>query len=165
MKVSIIKVWLKRSRTFFFTILCVGLHDRRKVHVNHFCKFIGDITFGNNCNFNGMKAVGGKIVFGDNFHSGEEVMILAQSHNYEGNAIPYDSTYINRTVIIEDNVWIGSRVLICGDVHIGEGAIIAAGALITKDVPPFCIVGGVNKILKYRDITHYKEMKSKGFFH
>lgn len=165
MRGSFLKSILKRWRTYFFTAICAGMHNLGKVHVNHFCKFIGDITFGKNCNFNGMKAVGGKIVFGDNFHSGEEVMILAQSHNYEGSAIPYDSTYINKTVIIEDNVWIGSRVLICGNVRIGEGAIIAAGSTITKDVEPFSVMGGVNELLKYRDIEHYKEIKSKGLFH
>lgn len=45
-------------------------------------------------------------------------------------------------VIIEDNVWVGCRAIILKGVHIGEGAIIAAGSVVTKNVPPYCIVAG-----------------------
>lgn len=55
------------------------------------------------------------------------------------------------TVLIGNDVWIGARALIMGGVKIGDGAIIAAGAVVTKDVPPYAIVGGVPaKILKWR---------------
>lgn len=54
-------------------------------------------------------------------------------------------------IIVDDDVWIGYGATILSDVHIGQGAIIAAGAVVTKDVPPYAIVGGVPaKILKYR---------------
>ncbi|WP_343616099.1 CatB-related O-acetyltransferase [Flavobacterium sp.] len=54
-------------------------------------------------------------------------------------------------VIIGNDVWIGENVTIIGGVNIGDGAIIASGALVTKDVPPYAVVGGVPaKILKYR---------------
>lgn len=56
-----------------------------------------------------------------------------------------------RKVIIGNDVWIGSRALILDGVTIGDGAVIAAGAVVTKDVPPYAIVGGVPaKIIKYR---------------
>jgi acetyltransferase-like isoleucine patch superfamily enzyme len=57
----------------------------------------------------------------------------------------------NKEVIIESDVWIGARVTILGGVKIGVGAIVAAGAVVTKDVPPYSIVGGVPaKLIKYR---------------
>lgn len=55
------------------------------------------------------------------------------------------------TIIIGNDVWIGSRAMILGGVTIGDGAVIGAGALVTKDVPPYAIVGGVPaKIIRYR---------------
>ena len=54
-------------------------------------------------------------------------------------------------IIVEDDVWIGCRVTVLSGVHIGQGAVVAAGALVTKDVPPYAIVGGVPaKVIKYR---------------
>lgn len=54
-------------------------------------------------------------------------------------------------IVVNDDVWIGYGAIIMSGVHIGQGAIIAAGALITKDIPPYAIVGGVPaKIIKYR---------------
>lgn len=54
-------------------------------------------------------------------------------------------------IIVDDDVWIGYGSTIMSGVHIGQGAIIAAGAVVTKDVPPYAIVGGVPaKVIKYR---------------
>ena len=53
--------------------------------------------------------------------------------------------------IIEDAVWIGMRAMVMPGVRLGEGAVIAAGSVVTKDVPPYAIVGGnLAKIIKYR---------------
>lgn len=53
--------------------------------------------------------------------------------------------------VIADGCWIGSRAMIMQGVKLGEGAVIATGAVVTKDVPPYAIVGGVPaKIIKYR---------------
>lgn len=54
-------------------------------------------------------------------------------------------------IIIEDDVWLGYRSTILSGVRIGKGAIVAAGAVVSKDVPPYAIVGGVPaRVLKYR---------------
>ena len=54
-------------------------------------------------------------------------------------------------IVLDDDVWIGYNVTILSGVHIGQGAIVAAGAVVTKDVPPYAIIGGVPaKIIKYR---------------
>lgn len=54
-------------------------------------------------------------------------------------------------IVVDDDVWIGYGSTIMSGVHVGQGAIIAAGSVVTKDVPPYAIVGGVPaKIIKYR---------------
>tara|TARA_B110000211_G_scaffold228977_1_gene286023 strand:- start:408 stop:938 length:531 start_codon:yes stop_codon:yes gene_type:complete len=135
--------------------------------VNYKSFFSGEIYFGDNCNFNGMTVYGnGTIKFGDNFHSGNSCVIITQNHNYDtGVYIPYDNSFVLKTVIIKDNVWFGSNVMVVGDVTIGEGAIIAAGSVVVKDIPNYGIVGGnPAKLIKYRDIEHYEKLKSEKKF-
>ena len=60
-------------------------------------------------------------------------------------------SYSNGPIIVEDDVWIGMNSIIMSGVRINRGAIIAAGSVVTKDVPPYAIVGGnPAKIIKYR---------------
>jgi virginiamycin A acetyltransferase len=57
----------------------------------------------------------------------------------------------NRPVIIGNDVWIGNRVTILRGVHVGDGAVLAAGAVVTRDVPPYAIVGGVPaRLIRWR---------------
>ena len=78
--------------------------------------------------------------------------IFTEHENGTGNSWTIIST-INeyKKVIIDNDVWIGQRVMVMGGVHIGNGAVIGAGAVVTKDVPPYAIVGGVPaRIIRYR---------------
>lgn len=138
------------------------------VYVGGPSSFMGKIYLGKNCNFNGMNIAGaGTVKIGDNFHSGIECMMITQNHDYDdGNAIPYGDKYNLKTIEIGDNVWLGNRVILIGNLTIGEGAIVAAGSVVVKDVPPFAIVGGnPAKVIKYRDIERYNKLKSEGKFH
>lgn len=129
--------------------------------------FHGKVSVGDYCGFNGMKILGrGEVSIGNYFHSGIECMMITSNHNYEGKMIPYDSTHIIKKITIGDCVWLGNRVTIVGNVNIGEGAIIAAGSVVCKDIPPLAIVGGnPAKILKFRDSDHYYQLKSEGKLH
>ena len=136
-----------------------------KLMVNGSCVWSGDIYVGNHCNFNGMKILGGEVRIGNYFHSGIECMIIGENHNYEGSKIPYDETYEKKNIIIDDFVWFGNRVTVVGNVKIGEGAIVAAGSVVCKDVPPLAIVGGnPAAVIKFRDKDHYYNLKSLELF-
>ena len=139
----------------------------KKPFVGGKCVFKSNLYIGNYCNFNGIQCIGGgRIYIGDYFHSGVECMIITQNHQYEGEEIPYDSSFIYKTVRIGNCVWFGNRVTVIGNVTIGEGAIIAAGSVVCKDVPPLAIVGGnPAKVIKYRDKDHYFKLKAEGRFH
>ena len=130
--------------------------------------FLNDNTFlGKNVNFNGMRIMGkGKVTIGDNFHSGMDCLIITDAHNYEGAKIPYDSTYLVRDVVIDDNVWLGHGVTVLGGVTIGEGAIIQAGSVVVSDIPSCAIAGGhPAKPFKKRNEEHYYKLKAEGKFH
>lgn len=80
-----------------------------------------------------------KIRIGKNVAISHDVTIMdSDAHN-----ISYDGYLMTKPIIIGDKVWIGSRVLIMKGVNIGDGAIIAAGSVVTKDVPPNSMVAGV----------------------
>lgn len=146
----------------------IAVTCKSRPYVGGKCTFMGKIHLGVNCNFNGMTVQGnGTIYFGDNFHSGIDCMIVTQNHNYDtGDAIPYDNTFVFKTIRIGNNVWFGNHVIVTGNVTIGEGAIVAAGSVVVKDVPDYAIVGGnPAKVIKYRDIEHYEKLKSLKKFH
>jgi galactoside O-acetyltransferase len=86
-----------------------------------------------------------EIVIGNYVQIGPNVSIMSATHKHDRVDIPmYEQKgYISETVIIEDDVWIGLNVIILPGVVIHKGAIIAAGAVVTKDVNPYTIVGGV----------------------
>ncbi len=133
-----------------------------KLHVNGFSYIPRNTILGSNVNFNGMViSGGGQVKIGDNFHSGRECLMITQNHNFDyGEKIPYDDTYILKNIEIEDNVWLGDRVIILGGVKIGEGAVVQAGSVVVKDIPPFAICGGHPAVVfKYRDIDHYLKLK------
>lgn len=137
------------------------------VCINHKCYFTKNTIIGNNCHFNGMKISGrGSVTIGDNFHSGEDILIIAQNHNYDnGKRLPYDETYILKDVSIGKNVWIGSKVLILPGTEIGDGAIIQAGSVVHGKVPALSICGGnPAKVFKYRDEEHYYKLESEGLY-
>jgi maltose O-acetyltransferase len=93
---------------------------------------------------------------------GPRIKVHTSNHRYDGDMLPYDDIYLVQDVYIGKNVWIGADVTLMPGVHIGEGAVIAACACVTKDVPPLAIVGGCPaKIIKYRDKEKYDSLKSK----
>lgn len=84
---------------------------------------------------------------------GPDVIIMTSSHNVESTFLPMNQqgSLPKQKVIIGDDVWIGTRVIILPGVRVGTGSIIGAGAVVTKDVPDYAIVGGVPaKIIKFR---------------
>jgi acetyltransferase-like isoleucine patch superfamily enzyme len=98
-------------------------------------------AIGSNSVINGKCRIDNKssITIGDNVSISQEVMILSSDHD------PDSPVFASRDlpVIIEDYVFIGSRATILPGVTIGKGAVIAAGSVVTKNVEPFAIVGGV----------------------
>lgn len=161
-------LFLIKKEIWSYRLMRIAKSCKSKPYIGGKCYFDGDIYLGKNCNFNGMIIQGkGRVNIGDNFHSGKECMIITENHNYDkGTALPYDTTFTYMTVTIGNNVWFGNRVIVIGNVTIGEGAILAAGCVVSHNVPSCAIVGGnPARIIKYRDIQHYNKLKEEEKFH
>lgn len=81
----------------------------------------------------------GGLVIGDNVSISAEVALITGTHDINDPEFPSDY----RPIVIDDYAWIGTRAMILQGVTIGQGAVVMAGAVVTKDVEPFAVVGGV----------------------
>ena len=85
-----------------------------------------------------------------------KVMILNFGHITTSLKTPmiFQGKRVYKQTVLEDDVWIGARAIIMPGVRIGKGSIVAAGAIVTKDVEPYAIVGGnPARVIKYREET------------
>ena len=110
----------------------------------------GKLKIGSNFSANNGVYIGaafGETVIGDNVCVGPYT-----DHAHFSVDIPMrEQGHIGGKIIIEDDVWIGANCTVLKNVRIGKGSIVAAGCVVTKDVEPYTIVGGVpNKFIKKR---------------
>ena len=92
----------------------------------------------------------GGVKIGDNVYTSPFTQIIAVNHVFDNPEIPFVEQGITAEgIIIEDNVWIGAGAIITDGIKVGKGSVVAAGAVVTKDVPPYTVVGGIPaKIIK-----------------
>ncbi len=122
------------------------------------------LKIGNNSNIGTFSYIGcsGYIEIGDNVIIGPRVSMIAENHNFQRVDIPIKEQGVTLNgITIEDNCWIGCNSVILAGVHIGTGSIIAAGAVVTKNVPPYSVVGGVPaRSIKSRNLPNKEYDKS-----
>lgn len=103
---------------------------------------------------NNLRAADGIIKIGNNCLISQGVTIVTSNHKIEKNKLIIEQEWESKKgeVYIEDDVWIGANAVVLPDVTIHKGAVIAAGAIVTKDVPEYAIVAGnPARIIKYRE--------------
>ncbi|MCE5340420.1 MAG: acyltransferase [Planctomycetaceae bacterium] len=103
----------------------------------------------------------GPITIGKNVMMGPDVVILTRNHDFSDTSKPMRGQGgITKPVNICDDVWIGTRAIILPGVTIGQGSVVGAGAVVTKEIPEFSIIGGCPaKIIKSRKCP--KRMESQ----
>ena len=95
----------------------------------------------------------GGVEIGDRVYTSPFTQLIAVNHVFDDPRRPFVEQGITAEgIVIEDDVWLGAGAVITDGVRVGKGAVVAAGAVVTKDVPPHTVVGGVPaKIIKAID--------------
>ena len=146
------KKW-KKKNTDNFTTVGKYTFDTSKV-------LVGKGTYGE-LNVLQFETTCSKLIIGNYCSIAPEVVFMTDGeHSYKNiSTYPFATRYFNKSIdtlskgdiIIGDDVWIGYGAIIMSGVDIGQGAVIAAGSVVTKDVPPYAIVGGAPaNVIKYR---------------
>lgn len=149
---GLVNIGQKSLRSFFAKLFLAksgsNIDIQKNARFSHFCEI------GNNSGIGEGSRLYGHVVIGDNVMMGPQCWIYTQNHEFRSLDKPMclQGPQKEKTVVIGDDVWIGGRVTILPGVKIGNGVIIGAGAVVTKDIENFAIVGGnPAKILRYRN--------------
>lgn len=125
---------------------------RRSV-VESFCcinNAVGDVIIGDNTRIGLHSTVIGPVEIGSNVNLAQGIVVTALNHNFTDCTKRIDEQGVSTAkVTIGNDVWIGANATVLPGVTIGNHCVVAAGAVVTKDVPPYSLAGGVPaKILK-----------------
>lgn len=137
--VSHIPSW--HVRRVFYKLLRMKIGSGSEIDLSQYIISPHHISIGCNSHINQNCLIDGRasIKIGNSVSISHKVSIITGGHNYNSPSF----AGIFKPVIIDDYVWIGINAVILQGVHIGKGAVVAAGAVVTSDVKPYSIVGGI----------------------
>lgn len=126
--------------------IAISCGDNVSIQPDCYLFFPERMEIGNNVSLHPMcylDAVGG-ISIGNDVSIAHGTTVMSSSHMYNNYDIPIkDQEYVVEKTVIEDNVWVGAKVTILCGKHIGTGAVIGAGAVVTRDIAPNTVNAGV----------------------
>lgn len=144
----------KKIRGFFFNKITGNNGSNINIQKNVKFSVNSKISVNNNSGIGMNSHVQGPLEIGKNVMIGPEFLCFTQDHKYDRTDIPMieQGNSEKLKIVIEDDVWIGARVIILKGVTVGEGAIIAAGSVVTRNVEKYSIYGGAPaKLIKRRN--------------
>jgi maltose O-acetyltransferase len=114
------------------------------VNIEKGVHFGDTLKIGNGSGIGAYSMIPGDVTIGENVMMGQECLMFTQNHAFSDPSVPMcqQGMQTSRPITIGNDVWIGARVIILPGVSVGEGAIIGAGAVVTKNIPPYEIWGG-----------------------
>ncbi len=103
----------------------------------------GRIEMGNDCSVNAHAVVAGNVTFGNGVRMSSLASVYGFNHVFDRTDVPiHRQGVVSLGVVVEDDVWIGSHAVVVDGVRVGRGSVIAAGAVVVKDVPAGAVVAG-----------------------
>lgn len=134
--------WVRHGRSVHCQWSTRFWSARKHIHLGNF------VGIGHRCTFQSNIEIGNKVMIAN-----DVAILSSDDHRYDipGRAMWDSGRGDEHMVVVEDDVWIGHGAIVLAPVVIGTGSIIAAGSVVTRDVPRYSIVGGVPaKVLKMR---------------
>ena len=125
----------------------------KNVNFERYSSFSPELSIGDNSGIGIKSCINGPVTIGNNVMMGQEVIIYTTRQNDDRVDIAMREQGMKAVapVSIGNDVWIGGRVIILPGVNIGDGCIIGAGAVVTKDIPSYCVAVGVPaKVVRHR---------------
>lgn len=105
---------------------------------------VGDVIIGDHTRIGLHNTIIGPVTIGSHVNLAQGITITALNHNFDDSEKRIDQQGIStKEVVLEDDIWVGANAVILPGVTIGTHAVVAAGAIVTKDVPPHSLVAGV----------------------
>lgn len=111
---------------------------------------VGDVMIGDHTRIGLHNTIIGPVTIGSHVNLAQGITVTALNHNFEDSEKRIDEQGVSTSaVVIEDDIWIGANAVVLPGVTIGHHSVVAAGAVVTKDVPPHSLVAGVPaKVIK-----------------
>ncbi len=101
------------------------------------------VHLGHHCTLNPFVTLRGKIEGGDGIRIGAYTCMVGFNHGFEDTTVPiHKQPHTSKGIVLGDDIWVGAHVTVLDGVRVGSHSIVAAGAVVTKDVPDYAIVGG-----------------------
>jgi acetyltransferase-like isoleucine patch superfamily enzyme len=105
---------------------------------------VGDVIIGDYTRIGLHCTVIGPICIGNHVNLAQGIVVTALNHNFNDNTKRIDEQGVStKPVVIGDDVWIGANAVVLPGVTIGQHSVVAAGAVVTQDVPAYTVVAGV----------------------
>ncbi|MBI9035519.1 MAG: acyltransferase [Bacteroidales bacterium] len=104
---------------------------------------VGDVIIGDRVRIGLGNTIIGPVTIGNDIMFAQNIVLSGLNHGFEDISMPIsDQPVTIKHILIEDEVWLGANCVIVAGVTVGKHSVVAAGSVVTKDVPPYSIVGG-----------------------
>ena len=124
---------------------------------------VGDVLIGNGTRIGIGNVLIGPVTVGNDVIFAQNIVASGLNHGYEDVRLPIDHQKVSTApIVVEDECWIGANAVLTAGVRIGKHSVVAAGAVVTKDVPPYSVVvGNPARVIKQYDFEKKEWIRIK----